>query len=142
MDIQHSFADVEVKGQGSAGSLVGSLGEDGSTNNSYGVGSVTSTGTAGGLVGGSINDPPNPSANNFWDTESTGQATSATHANMTSTGLTTAQMQSDCSGGNSSDDICSLGSAFVFSAGSYPKLKKCTTCTTTPVFSSDLVGGQ
>ena len=77
---------------------------------------MTSTGTAGGFVGGSIDDPPNSSTNNFWDTESTGQASSATHASLTSTGLTTAQMQSDCSAGsNSSDDICSLGSAFVFS---------------------------
>ena len=97
---------------------------------------MTSTGSAGGFVGGSISsDPPSPSANNFWDTERTGQASSATHANMTSTGLTTAQMQSDCAGSNSSDDICSLGSAFVFSAGSYPKLKKCTTCEAGPILS-------
>ena len=142
LKIQYSFADVEVKGKGRAGSLTGHLGEVGSINNSYGVGSVTSTGTAGGFVGFIGVDPPSSSANNFWDTESTGQANSATHANLTSTGLTTVEIQSDCAGTNSSDDICSLGSAFVFSAGSYPKLKKCTTCTTTPVFSSDLVGGQ
>ena len=154
MIISYSFADMEVDGRGSpAGSLIGVIksGEDTDStkvNFSYGVGSVTGLSTntnVNGLIGFLYGNSPNigPSTHNFWDTQTTEQASSVTHANLTSTGLTTAQMKSSCTGASPSNSICSLSSAFVFSSGSYPKLKKCTTCSqTNPVFSNELLEGQ
>lgn len=67
-----------------AGSLVGRL-ISGTIENSYGAGTVTAPSGNGGLIGeknsGSV-------SNSYWDTEATGQATSAD-----GTGLTTAQMK-------------------------------------------------
>ena len=59
------------------------------------------------------------------------------------TGLSTTEMKAACAGG-STTGICALGSAFVFTQGSYPKVKKCESdCNTdSPTLSSDLVIGQ
>jgi len=59
-------------------------GNEGIVSNSYSTGSVSSSVTAGGLVGagGTVH-------NSFWDTETSGQATSAG-----GTGKTTAEMNS------------------------------------------------
>ena len=58
-------------------------------------------------------------------------------------GLPTASMKVACAP-SSTTGICVLGSAFVFTQGSYPKIKKCTSgCDTgSPVLSNDLVIGQ
>ena len=85
--------------------------------------------------------------NSFWDTQTTGQSTSAGGAGAV--GLTTAQMQVACPAGTTTG-ICALGDGFVFAAGKYPKVKKClSNCrnnysheTNPPTFSDELVGGQ
>ena len=146
--IYNSYSRASVSGTNSIGSLVGGTFVSPTFSSSYGVGQVTLTGnnqspSLGGLVGSISGSISNRSANNFWDTDSTGLSTSAIHANLPQTSLTTAEMQSDCLETNSSDAICDLGDAFIFTAGSYPKLKTCTTCReASPVFSEDLVGDQ
>ena len=124
------------------GSLVGSVGERCWVVNSYGTGSVEGSGASKGGIGGSIETTPGDAAtltNNFWDTETTGQAVDTSQG----TGLTTSQMKVACTAGSTAG-ICALGSAFVFTQGSYPKIKKCESgCNTgSPTLSDDLVIGQ
>ena len=109
--------------------------------NSYGTGSVEGSGASKGGIGGAINTTQGHGAtltNNFWDTETTGQAADTSQG----TGLTTSDMKVSCAG--STAGICALGSAFVFTQGSYPKIKKCESdCNTgSPTLSDDLVIGQ
>ena len=61
-------------------------------------------------------------------------------------GLTSGDMLASCPAG-SSLAICNLGDGFDFTAGRYPRVKKCTHCVVpsssdAPIFSTDLVGGQ
>ena len=104
--------------------------------NSYGTGSVGGSGTKKGISGGVSGSTL---TNNFWDTETTGQAVDTSQG----AGLPTASMKVACAP-SSTTGICALGSAFVFTQGSYPKIKKCTSgCNTgSPTLSNDLVIGQ
>ena len=134
--IIRSYANVAVSGDGSRGSLVGG-GDDSGVYDSYGVGSVAGgEGNAGGLIGIGIG-----ALNSFWDTQTTGQSTSAGGAGAV--GLATEQMQVACPAGTTTG-ICALGDSFVFEAGKYPKVKKClSNCNLfTATFSDELVGGQ
>ena len=78
--------------------------------------------------------------NNFWDTQTTGQVANTDQG----TGLITTEMKVAACTPESTTGICALGSAFVFTQGSYPKVKKCESgCDTgTPTLSEDLVIGQ
>ena len=142
-DIRNSYSHASVSGVYRVGSLAGSLGELGDVIHSYGTGSVMGSGASKGGIGGSINITPGEASvltHNFWDTETTGQAANTEQG----TGLPTASMQVSCAEG-SSTGICALGSAFVFTQGSYPKIKKCeNNCNGigTPILSDDLVIGQ
>jgi hypothetical protein len=84
--IFHSYATGSVSGSSSVGGLVGSLSIETSISNSYATGSVTGTSNVGGLVGymGYLAFV----MNSFWDTETSGQTTSAG-----GTGKTTAEMK-------------------------------------------------
>ncbi len=74
----------------------------------------------------------------FWDTDVSGVSTSEITG---FTGLTTANMQAACPNGTTTG-ICALGDGFSFTAGEYPKVKKCTTCDSdSPVF-GDVLEGQ
>jgi uncharacterized repeat protein (TIGR02543 family) len=79
------YATGSVTGNDNVGGLLGyNGGGTGTVNNSYSTGSVTGSELVGGLVGdnsGNVND-------SFWDTETSGQATSAG-----GTGKSTAQMK-------------------------------------------------
>ncbi|HEY8098815.1 MAG TPA: filamentous hemagglutinin N-terminal domain-containing protein, partial [Methylobacter sp.] len=90
-DISNSYATGNVSGTGEyIGGLVG-WNNSGTVNNSYSIGSVSGTNFySGGLVGysswgGTVN-------NSYWDTETSGKATSSA-----GTGLTTAQMKQQAS---------------------------------------------
>ena len=138
--IYNSYSHAVVSGIHAVGSLTGDVGELSSVINSYSTGFVGSGASKGG-IGGSINTTEGEEAtltNNFWDTETTGQAVDTSQG----TGLTTSDMKVSCAG--STAGICALGSAFVFTQGSYPKIKKCATnCgTNSATFSNDLVIGQ
>ena len=116
-------------------------------NNSYATGSLSAMSSAssgfdlyriGGLTG--TGNATNASlSNSYWDTSSTGEADACGNdaACTGTTGLTTAQMQAV-----SGTFPSGLGDGFQFTAGSYPKVKKCTVCTGTLVFSDELVPGQ
>jgi len=81
--VSNSYSSGNVTGSGHVGGLVG-LNDIGSVSNSYSTGSVTGNSSVGGLVGqnkGTV-------SNSFWDSETSGQATSAG-----GTGKTTAEMQ-------------------------------------------------
>jgi hypothetical protein len=80
--VSNCYATGSVSGLYGAGGLVGS--NDGTVSNSYSTGSVTAFYRAGGLVGS--ND--GTVSNSFWDTETSGRATSAG-----GTGKTTAEMK-------------------------------------------------
>ena len=139
-EIRNSYAHVSVSGTHWVGSLTGGLGEDSTVDNSYGTGPVGGTSTSKGGIAGSIATGGGATVtNNFWDTETTGQAANTAQG----TGLTTTEMKAAC-GGESTTGICALGSAFVFTQGSYPKVKKCESgCgTDSPTLSEDLVIGQ
>jgi len=81
--IQNSYATGSVSGTDYVGGLVGY--NSGTTTNSYATGSVSGTSYVGGLVG--WNNSAGTTTNSYWDTQTTGQASSAG-----GTGLTTAQM--------------------------------------------------
>jgi hypothetical protein len=83
--VSNSYATGSVTGNSSVGGLVGFDGIDGSVTNSYSTGSVTGDEHLGGLVGHDMGTV----SNSFWDTETSGQATSAG-----GTGETTAEMRS------------------------------------------------
>ena len=85
--VSNSYATGHVSGTNNVGGLVGSnYGTSATISNSYAAGSVSGSVAVGGLVGykdgGTV-------SNSFWDTRTSGQASSAG-----GTGLTTAQMQS------------------------------------------------
>ena len=83
--VSNSYSTASVSGNIKVGGLVGdSRGTMSTVNNSYSTGSVTGEDSVGGLVGGSSGTV----SNSFWDTENSGQSTSAG-----GTGKTTAQMQ-------------------------------------------------
>ena len=148
--IQNSYSHADVSGTGNLGGLVGNM-DTAEVYNSYSTGTV-STGQGHGFVGQITYAPDDGTLgleNNFWDTTSSGRTETRDLPNnhgesnpspvVAPTGLTTSEMQVACTG---TTGICALGSGFQFAAGEYPKIKKCTTCTGTLVFGSDLVGGQ
>ena len=129
--ISNSYATGTVTGSSNVGGLVGTDG--GTISNSYATGTVTGSSNVGGLVG----NAGTVSNGSYWDTE-TGLADGCgTGTCPSGGGLTTAQMQA-VSGTYPSG----LGDGFQFTAGSYPKVKKCTVCTGTLEFSDELVPGQ
>jgi hypothetical protein len=83
--IENCHASVEVGGDSSVGGLVGTLQSSSSVSESYSTGKVTGNSNVGGLIG-SISSAT--TANSFWDTESSGLASSAD-----GTGLPSADMQ-------------------------------------------------
>ncbi|MFZ3019051.1 MAG: MBG domain-containing protein [Gallionella sp.] len=118
--INNSYATGSVSGTNKVGGLVGHFNNGGTINNSYAMGNVSGTDTVGGLVGenylSTINNSYATGAvtgsaswigglvgryssstssvvnNSYWDTDTTGQATSAA-----GTGKTTAQMKQQAS---------------------------------------------
>ena len=146
-DIRNSYSHANISGQGRLGGLVGNM-DTAQIYNSYSTGTVT-TGQGHGFLGRISyvsGDGTLGFRNNFWDTQSSGRSEARTLPSDAPSsveapiGLTTSQMQQACAA--STTGICALGAAFEFSAGEYPKVKKCTTCSGTLVFSSELVGGQ
>ena len=142
--VYYSYSEASVHGENNASSFSADF-EEGNSYNSYGVGGVTADDTFGGFSA-ELGSSDTFGSNNFWDTESTRQSSSATSSDFSAVGLTTAEMQSSCLEG-SSQAICalnSLGEGFVFQSGQYPKVKKCIECdpSGTLTFSNELVGGQ
>lgn len=88
--INNSFSLADVTGDDSVGGLIGILDVfvTGEVFNSYSAGSVTGNTNVGGLVGANNTDCSN--SNSFWDTETSGQGSSAC-----GTGKTTAQMKAE-----------------------------------------------
>src|SRR5690606_12903209 len=81
--ITNSYSTGNVNGDGFIGGLVGRMDASSTVSNSYSMGNVSGNDFVGGLVGrnlGTVTD-------SYWNTETSGQATSAG-----GTGLTTAQM--------------------------------------------------
>jgi len=102
--ITNSYSISDTAGIGNAGGLIGSAGAV--TNNSYSVGPVAATQVPGGLIGGDSGATIN---NSFWDTATSGQASSDG-----GTGKTTEEMKDiatfsgaswDISSGSGSDSI-------------------------------------
>jgi len=83
--VSNSYSSGSVTGENGAGGLVGLNGEGGTVSNSYSTGNVNGNMYVGGLVGGNADTV----SNSFWDTETSGQTTSAG-----GTGKTTAEMKS------------------------------------------------
>jgi len=87
--ISNSYATGTVAGNEGVGGLVGQNVNESTVDNSYATGSVTGNVYVGGLVGENQNSVSQDSViNSFWDTETSGQATSAG-----GTGKTTAEMK-------------------------------------------------
>jgi len=81
--VSNSYSTGSITGEKSVGGLVGFNGDDGTVSNSYSTGNVSGNENVGGLVGrnwGTV-------IHSFWDTETSGQATSDG-----GTGKTTAEM--------------------------------------------------
>jgi hypothetical protein len=84
--VRNSYSTCNVTGSSSVGGLVGyNYGNDGTVSNSYSTGNVTGEERVGGLVGWTHYSTV---SNSFWDTETSGQATSDG-----GTGKTTGEMQ-------------------------------------------------
>ena len=147
-EIQSSYSHANISGQGRIGGLAGDM-YTSQIYNSYSTGTVT-TGQGHGFLGRvryNQEDGTLGLRNNFWDTQSSGRSEARTLPSdapaevEAPTGLTTSEMQQACTS-SPTTGICVLGDAFEFTAGEYPKVKKCTTCYGTLVFSNELVGGQ
>ncbi len=115
--VSQSYARGSVSGTSSVGGLVG-YNISSTVSQSYARGSVSGTSSVGGLVGsnsGTVTD-------SFWDTQTTGQATSAG-----GTGLTTAQMKSLATftaAGWDIDDAGGTGKVWrIYDGQSYPLLR-------------------
>ena len=129
------------------GGLAGRNGSGGTINNSYAAGSLSALSSTSGFAiyrtGGLIGSPSVgvSLSNSYWDTSSTGESDACGNAVCAGTtgftAQTTAQMQAV-----SGTFPSGLGDGFQFTAGSYPKVKKCTVCTGTLEFSDELVPGQ
>ena len=85
--VSNSYSTGRVTGNSFVGGLVGQNYENGTTVNSYSTGTVTGNYYVGGLVGSSGDTV----INSFWDTQTSGQATSD---GGRGTGKTTAEMKS------------------------------------------------
>jgi hypothetical protein len=83
--VSNSYSTSSVTGNSSVGGLVGLNNIGSSVSDSYSTGSVTGNDYVGGLVGWNYDTV----SNSFWDTQTSGQLTSAG-----GTGKTTAQMKS------------------------------------------------
>jgi hypothetical protein len=83
--VSNCYSTGSVTGNERVGGLVGSNWHSATVSNSYSTGSVTGNNRVGGLVGQNYEGTV---SNSFWDTETSGQATSAG-----GTGKTTAQMK-------------------------------------------------
>jgi hypothetical protein len=92
--VTESYATGDVSGDEEVGALVGSnvgFAESGNVTESYATGSVTGNDEVGGLVGKNDGDgsaPDGTVTESYWDTQTTGQPTSAGNG----TGLTTSEM--------------------------------------------------
>ena len=94
--VRNSYASGNVSGNGIIGGLAGS--NSGTLTNNYATGAVIGGHTSGGLVGASNGT----ASGNFWNTTTSGMASSAT-----GTGLTTAQMKLMANYGGASWDLAS-----------------------------------
>jgi hypothetical protein len=78
--VSNSYSTGSVTGDNGTGGLLGLNGEAGTVSNSYSTGNVTGSEYVGGLVGGNVGTM----SASFWDTETSGQATSAGGTGKTS----------------------------------------------------------
>ncbi|WP_454775319.1 YDG domain-containing protein [Janthinobacterium tructae] len=106
--VSNSYASGTVSGETDVGGLVGL--NSGTLTNNYATGAVSGTLDVGGLVGANSGS----GSGNFWDTTTTGQATSAT-------GLTTAQMKALSTYSGAAWDLSSTW--IVYDTNTYPLLR-------------------
>ncbi|NEU11861.1 filamentous hemagglutinin N-terminal domain-containing protein [Methylobacterium sp. BTF04] len=124
--IQDAYATGLTSGGTASGGLVGEInsvpaGGGGSTANatvatSYATGLVTGAGTSGGLIG-NIVGVLQTITNSYWDTQTTGVATSA---GTGATGLTTAQLQNTLPGGFTPGTWGTQADAYPYLTWRYP----------------------
>jgi hypothetical protein len=88
-DVGDSYSTGSVTGEDFIGGLVGTNGKGSTVSNSYSTGSVTCAGNVCLQVGGLVGANAGAVSDSFWDTETSGQATSDG-----GTGKTTAEMKS------------------------------------------------
>ncbi len=89
--VSNSFSTGSVSGSDYVGGLVGGARNTSTISNSYSTGSVSGSSSVGGLVGinaGSV-------SNSFWDTETSGQSSSAGGTGRTTTEMKTASTFND-----------------------------------------------
>lgn len=91
--IEDCYSFVDITAGDSVGGFAGDLSGD-TTSRCYAAGAVTGNNEVGGFTGDSRNGATQPDC--FWDTEATGQSTSAGGA----TGLTTSEMQGSSASSN------------------------------------------
>jgi hypothetical protein len=112
--VSNSYSTGNVTGYYKVGGLVGD--NYGTVSNSYSTGNVTGeSDRVGGLVGQTYNGNI---SNSYWDTEATGQSSSAGLPD--SNGLTTSEMQGSSADGNMNFDFTSTWSTV---EGDYPELQ-------------------
>jgi hypothetical protein len=133
--IDNSYATGTVNGNFRVGGLVGyKEGAGGTINNSYAAGAVSGTGNLGGLVG--LWDTGTAINNSFWDTVTTGRATSSSGG----MGMTTTQMQQQANfssataaNGNVNPNWDLTNVWRIYEGNSRPLLKSLMTATTVTV---------
>ena len=94
--VDRSYATASVDGTDYVGGLVGQNYNGGEVNHSYATGPVTGSSYVGGLIGGNSETVDN----SYWNTETTGQDTSAG-----GTGLTTSEMKGENAKSNMNFDF-------------------------------------
>ena len=119
--VTNSYATGAVTGNGNVGGLVGE--NDGRITNSYATGVVTGNHNAGGLVGENVFS--GSVTNSYWNTQTSGLATSAGGDGVTS--ATTVQLQSPTAPGTTPTEVYYGWSSDDWDFGTssqYPILKK------------------
>jgi flagellin-like protein len=118
--VSNSYSTGNVTGEEYVGGLIG-YNDDSTVSNSYSTGNVTGEKEVGGLVGDNyVGENINGNiSNSYWDTESTGQSSSAVLPD--SNGLTTSQMQ----GSSASSNMIGFDFKDTWSTvtGDYPELQ-------------------
>jgi len=102
--VDNSYATGSITGDEYVGGLIGSNGDRGAVSNCYSTGSVTGNTNFGGLVGRNYYGTGEGTvSNSFWDTGTSGQATSDG-----GTGKTTTEMQYIATFSGAAWDICAV----------------------------------
>jgi hypothetical protein len=116
--VSDSYSRGDVTGDDTVGGLAGFNGFSGAVTTSYATGTVSANANSGGLIGVNINVLGTVAGDSYWDTQTTGQPSSAGDG----TGLTTSDMTGSAASSNMAEFDFTKTWVAVTSPDEYPIL--------------------